>query len=158
MRKVRDIIISIACAFLAFSCEKGVEPALVDITGEWRLQTLNGVPADDVFEDENLDVFVSFSSDGNFETYQRLSGGTRFVRYYGTWTVSGTTADGTYSDGTRWNTYEVSLLDGGETLVMTSGLEECVYYRTEIPESVLENSIDYVSMKSSSLTVPGKFL
>lgn len=145
--------------FAAFSCGAGDEPAAVDISGDWRLMTVNGVPADDVFEDEHVDIFMSLSADGNFETFQRLVGGETFVRYYGTWKVSGTIATGTYSDGSPWNAaYEVSVSDDGETLTMRSGMEECVYYRAEIPGSVSDNAIDYILTRSFPAGVAGRLL
>lgn len=147
MKTVCRIILLFFGLYISMSCRKDDEPALVDITGEWKLVTLNGAAISDIFEDEALDVFLSFSGDGTFETFQRRLGSEVFVRYYGSWNVSGTTADGTYSDGQPWGaSYEVSVEDDGQILNMTSDMEFCTYIRAEVLESIRENAIDYTLM------------
>lgn len=149
MKKFYRILLSCISVLAAFSCDKGDGPALVDISGEWRLVSVNGESAGEVLGDEHLDIFLSLSENGGFEIFQRLLGSSTFVRYYGSWAVHGTVASGAYSDGTPWNaSYEVSLSDGGQTLVMTSGMEQCIYSRAEILDSIREGAVDYTMTKS----------
>lgn len=151
MEKVFQAILCFACLFSFLSCEKGDEPALVDISGEWKLDSVGGIPTNGLFDDEAVDIFITFSSDAAFETFQRRKGGGIFIRYFGTWEMKGKTVSGKYSDGKPWRTeYQAALENEGETLTLTSGNEVCVYVRAEVPDSVREKAVDYTETKSAA--------
>lgn len=122
------------------SCKK--EEKKDQLSGEWKLTSLNGVSVSELSTEDgrDYDVYVSFSQDG-FETFQRKVGGDRYVRYYGTYQSDGTTVSGKYSDGAAWaETYSISV--DGNVLTMTGQSNVCVYDKTEIPASVRSTAID----------------
>lgn len=144
-----------------FSCKKdAADPALVNIEGEWQLVSVNGEDAGSMFGGDGLEVYLGFSADGTFETFQKLDGSDVYVRYSGRYSIHGTTASGTYSDGSPWAAdYSVSLTEDRSGMTMSAGSEECVYTRTSIPDVVRDNVSERAGVKSGGEDVlSGRFL
>ena len=156
-------LFSLFVAFLpVLSCSDKLDDGSTSIMeGEWKLTSMGGIQASDLAQDEHgaLDVYLAFYADGSFETFQRLSDSDRYVRYGGTFSMSGDTASGTYDDGLSWGApYTVRL--EGDTLVMSANGEDCVYARTAIPEDVRNNAVAPVWSRTDSVsdTLPERFL
>ncbi len=162
MRRLLKAAAALMLMVSAIACKKdGGDPAMVDMSGEWKLSTLNGTGTDSMFGGEGLDIYLYFGSDGSFETFERLQDSEMYAHYSGTYSISGYTASGTYSDGTSWGaSYTVSLSEDGATLTMTAGSEECVYAKTAIPSEVRDNISHRAALKSTenAEAYPGKFL
>lgn len=152
----------VAAAVLLISCgQNDKKKDGADISGEWKLESIGGVPASELSKDSigGLDVYLSFATDGTFETFQRLVDGKVYMKYDGTYSVVGVTATGSYSDGSLWDDSYSVRVEGGETLVMTAGGYDCVYKKTGIPAEVRSQAVSGVDLKSVSETqLPGKFL
>ena len=153
------LIFAALCACLITpGCSK--EPEKADITGEWKLETVNAVPASELSTDGygGLDIYVSFSADMVFEIFQRLNGGTSYCRYSGTYNIIvPDTATGSYSDGNSWGAeYKVWISEDGDTLVMTGDGDECIYSRCVIPEEVRSSALEVRS--GNGLTPEERFL
>lgn len=151
----------ISIAAVSSSCNKEDGNGASILAGEWKLTEIGGVQASDLAKDEigGLDLYLSFDAAGNFETFQRLGGSQRYVRYSGTYSVSGSTATGLYSDGTAWGAdYGVSLEGDGTTLVMSANGEDCRYTKTSIPEEVRNTAVEPFVVKSSEEALPPHFL
>lgn len=149
-------------ASLMVSCGKKGDDA-VDISGEWKLESVGGIPADDIFHDSigGLDRYICFGTDGSFETFERLVEGNRYMRYSGSYSVTGTAASGTYSDGSAWGAiYSVRIEQDGSVLVMSASEEDCVYKKTAVPSEVRSNSTEAADLKSASEETgyPDRFL
>lgn len=115
-------------AFLGTSCEKEDYPALIE--GEWHYAT------------DECDIYISFTSEGSFELFQRLGEG-RYRLYNGSWRLKEETLSGEYNDGNPWgSSYKVSF-EGSDKMTLTAnnGSKEAITYtRKSIPEEVLNNS------------------
>lgn len=156
------VAVLFAAALVLLSCGNGKEEDDPGISGEWKLESVGGIAADELFKDEigGLDRYVCFTQDGMFETFERLVDGNIYLRYDGTYSLSGVTASGVYSDGSSWGaSYTVKIEEGGDVLVMSAEGEDCVYRKAGVPADVRSQAIDAVSLKSVSDTaLSGKFL
>ena len=131
-------IISVLCAAMFFvGCGNEedtpkVDPA-VKIIGEWHCAP----------EGYDVDVYVAFGDEGDFDEYQRLGEG-RYRHYNGTYIVDNGVLSGLYADGTEWgSTYTISF--SGDTMTLTANNESAeaiVYTMTTIPEEVKEEAIE----------------
>lgn len=141
---------TVLAAIMAVGCSRETG---VNITGEWKLVSVGGVPVANLGgEDDELSVYVSFGG-SSFETYQKKTGGERYIRYSGTYAQDGDKVSGTYSDGQPWAaSYSVAVKDG--TLTMLAGNEECVYASSSIPDKVRSEAVDAVMLKSSAVRRP----
>ena len=76
--------------------EGGGKPAagLEHIVNEWKLATWGGA-------DAPFTVYIDFNEDNTYEMYQQVYG-LEFVKFSGTYNVSGSIVTGTYSDGQNW--------------------------------------------------------
>ena len=73
MRRLLKAAVALMLMVSAIACKKdGGDPAMVDMSGEWKLSTLNGTGTDSMFGGEGLDIYLYFGSDGSFETFERL--------------------------------------------------------------------------------------
>lgn len=164
MKNIALKLLPAVCVLLtAMSCSDRLDERSSVLEGEWKLSSIGGIPASDLAQDDfgALDVYIAFYGTGTFETFQRLAGSGRYVRYGGSFSVSGDTATGTYDDGISWGApYSVRLEDGNNVLVMSANGEDCVYDRTAIPEDVRTNAVDPVWSRSEDTTgtTPERFL
>ncbi len=134
--KVKTIASALAVLVISVSC--GKKEKALDITGEWNLVALETRAAS--IGDQTVDVYISFMSGGTFEMYQMLGAG-RYRKYSGTWTLTGSTLAGKYSDGTQWgSSYEVEKEDDVMKLSSASG-ETGTYKKSSIPDSVRSDAI-----------------
>ena len=139
MKQIMRLSILAVCAVMLVCCKKTKEQP-VDIVGDWKLESINGVPASSLATDGTggLDIYVSFAEDNTFEIFQRLHDGKSYCRYSGTYTIVNlTTVTGKYSDGNSWGA-------------------ECVYTSTAIPDDVRSSSLEVKS--SGEASVPAPFL
>ena len=122
-------------------CKKEDQPTLKDkICGEWRGVELTA----------DAGIYISFSSNGTFELYQKLDS-EGFELRRGQWNLDGDVISGTYNDQEAWATsYKVSVVGESLTLVAQYGTEETnVYVKTTIPDGVKENCSVVVKSYSS---------
>lgn len=117
------------------SCNNGTDkPAagLEHIVNEWKLATWGGA-------DAPFTVYIDFNEDNTYEMYQQVYG-LEFVKFSGTYNVSGNIVTGTYSDGQNWKSgYKASISGDFNTLVLNSQEDvsiESVYEVTLIPEDI----------------------
>lgn len=139
---IRVIAAMAAAACMLCSCGGSKTETPLDITGEWRLSDVSTKAA--VIGEENVDVYLSFSSDKKFTMYQMIGQG-RYSCFNGTWTLGGNVLNGVYADGAAWGgSYEVSLSSDKTQLVLVSAgplREADTYIRTDIPQEVIDNAI-----------------
>ncbi len=136
MMKIKTLASALAVLLISVSCGKKEKP--LDIAGEWNLVALETRAAS--IGDQTVDVYISFVSGGTFEMYQMLGTG-RYRKYSGTWTLTGKTLTGKYSDGTQWgSSYEVEKTEDMMTLSSASG-ETGTYKKSSIPDSVRSDAI-----------------
>ena len=109
------------------------------LAGEWHCAP----------EGMDVDVYVSFQSNGEFEHYQLVGEG-RYRHYTGSWYVENDILGGTYSDGTEWGSSYLMKFEG-DTMTLTATNESAelnVYTKTIIPEDVKESAIAPFSSRS----------
>ena len=145
MEKILKLVLIISVFMTLAGCKK--EPDPVGIAGEWKLESINGVPAENMAADEygSLDIYISFSDDGKFETFQRISGGEHYYRFSGTYTRAGRdVVSGIYSDGNSWAA-DYTVARESDRLTMTGGDDTCVYVSASIPDDVRDSAIEVKS-------------
>lgn len=138
MKKI--IFISMLC-MLFVGCDKDeVKDNGLDILGSWHLTELNPVETRSVtIGQENIDVYIDFSSNNTFRLYQMVGAG-KYRLFSGIWSLEGCTLSGTYDDNTIWGSnYHVALTDKRTKLTLTSAGEEYIYTKETVPDSVLSN-------------------
>lgn len=98
-----------------------------------------------VSEETVADVYISFS-EGNFVIYQKTGSLERYYMYDGTYTVTGNTLSGKYSDGTSWGSqYEVNVTGNSMQMTALNGSGEVsIYQREEIPAEVKDTAVPNV--------------
>ena len=116
--------------------------APLDITGEWQITQLTTKSVQ--VGDQTVDIYVAFTSAGNFDLYQLLGTG-RYRHYAGSWKLTESTLSGSYTDGSDWaTTYTVALDSGRTQLVLTAadGSEVQTYRKQSIPQDVTANALE----------------
>lgn len=140
MIRLRNILLELVAltAFVACGGEKDEMP--VDITGDWNLVNIQTKSA--TLGGQTVDVYILFSSDKSFTLYQMIGQG-RYHKYSGTWSMTGATLTGKYSDGKQWgSSYEVELSSSDSQMTLTSASGEVdTYKKASIPSDVVENSL-----------------
>lgn len=126
-RKFLIMLAALLMVAVVGGCKKDSGNKLSEqIIGSWELSAVDftrSVMIGDVF----VEVYVDFLSDGSFTLSQVLGAG-RAEEFSGTWTLTGSTLSGTYSDGTAWGTdYEASVTD--DVLTLVSGGDTYRYTR-----------------------------
>ena len=139
--KIWSLVALIALAMTA--CNKKPGPGGEDpkvggfdkIEQEWKLSTVNGVPAD-------FNIYISFV-DGVFALYQQAYT-LDFHFYEGEYSISGNTLSGSYFDGTAWKSdYTGGISEDGNTMTLKSTESTpvtYVYVACQIPDSVIEEA------------------
>ena len=128
-------LFTILCLLILNSCKR--EPENVNVVGEWELTDVILNTKAIQIGDEKIEVYLSFTSAGTFNIWQKLGSG-KFVAYDGKYSVAENILTGEYSDGTPLgNTYKVEV--SGSMLIMRA-LENStdVYTYTEcsIPSEI----------------------
>ena len=135
---MKRFILILASALVAVAgCRKdNPQPASGGVEGEWELVSVSFGTKSAVVGDETVEVYVEFASGGKFSLYQQLGAG-RFAAYGGSWTLSGETLSGKYSDGSSWACdYSVGSGDGSLTLTAVGSGDSYIYRSCTIPDSV----------------------
>lgn len=159
---IRIIIVAVASSLFFCSCSKEFFSRLkdsdTDVSGEWKLVSVGGVPAEDLSLDgiSGHDVYVAFS-EGRFETFERIPSTRKYVRYAGSYAVRGNVLSGTYDDGSAMGA-DYKVIVEKSALTMDPGGRQNVYESVEIPEAVRDNAYDGISFKSSGSSIPCKML
>ena len=105
------------------------------IVGEWKLATWG----DD--SESSILVYIKFHENNRFDLYQRLST-IQWMHYNGTYTMSGSSLIGVYSDGVAWaDEYEVLFSEDAICLIRKSNNNDIsIYTKANIPTHVVEES------------------
>ena len=132
MKRFFNYMIAVSAILMAFSGCKKEEipegPGLNElIIGEWK----GNVP-----EISGLEFYSSFKEDGTFDLYQK-SGDASFELFTGTYTITGNTISGKYSDGEAWGSdYIVTITENKMEWIPAAEGEKMtnVFVRAEIPD------------------------
>jgi hypothetical protein len=120
------------------------------IVGEWNLNSW----ADST--EARPQIYIAFNEDGTFELYQQQYS-VVWLRYSGTYTLTGRTLKGSYTDGTPWACdYEVDYGTEGEAkyLKLTSATDSAdvaIYGSCEIPTEIVDESRDPEAVRSVAI-------
>lgn len=135
---MKKLIYLFASICLVCSCggkDNPKEP--VSIVGEWVLSSYSTKAV--TIGTESVDIYLKFDS-SSFDIYQKLGSG-RYKHYTGTYTLSGNTLSGKYSDGKSLaSQYSVSVEN--KKLILTQypeSKEVQTFTPTTIPDSVKNN-------------------
>lgn len=115
-----------------------VAVSVANMAGEWELTAWSPSSS---FPDATHTVYLKIEGN-NFTTYQVNVNGVGVVAYTGSFELSGSTLSGKYSDNTAWgSTYEVAEMRENQMIWQATGTDEkSTYFRTEIPEDVLNRA------------------
>ncbi len=130
----------LALSLVGIICGCKKEPKNADVSGEWKMESYQGVSA----SVGDIDVYLSFDKEGGFEIFQRFGAG-HFSRYEGLYTVLKHTLSGSYQDGSLWKGDYTVEIDGDVlTLTSVSNPEDLsIFTRISIPASVRQDAEDY---------------
>ena len=132
MKKILAFV-ALMAGLLLTACGEKEEP--LNIIGTWSLKTVQTKAAS--MGGTSVDVYIVFNEDNSFSLYQKVGSAGRYSSYSGTWTLTGTSLSGKYSDGKSWgSTYEVSQDKERTTLVLSSAGEEYSYAKASLPAEV----------------------
>ncbi len=134
----RFLLILAVALVAAAACRKDNPQSVAgSIEGEWELVSVSLGTKSAVVGDETVTVYIEFASGGEFSLYQQLGAG-RFAAYGGSWTLSGETLSGKYSDGSSWACdYSVKLEESTLVLTTLTGGDVYTYRSCTIPDSVI---------------------
>ena len=131
MKRILNIILSIALLAGAVSCSKDNPEVKAGLAGEWKLVSWNGSTPD------AYTIYLELLSDGSFNLYEKYQTSS-YERRIGTFDSAGDVLKGKYSDGTPWGAdYDFEL--SGDVLTLTSSTDISVvsiYKRSTIPDEV----------------------
>lgn len=132
------LFISLVCLLFTGCKKEQTEEESLNIVGSWHLTELSQIETRSVtIGKEAIDIYIHFIADNSFHLYQKLGAG-KFRHFSGTWVLADSKLSGMYDDKTMWGTeYDVMLNEDSTELRLTSGGEEFVYIKEEIPHSVL---------------------
>lgn len=116
------------------------------IVGEWVLTEWNGS------QELPFGVYLRLSESKSFDLYQHTYN-VVWVHFTGTFSLSGNTLTGVYSDGTNWNEYTVKYNNSAEPkqikLTRKGDSEDvAIYTATEIPASVVDQASEATNVRS----------
>lgn len=108
-------------------CKKDKNEPL-DISGRWELVDIKTKAAQ--LGDQTVEVSITFNTDNTYDLSQKIGSG-RPREFSGTWTLTGTTLNGDYSDGKKWGaSYDVSVDANQMTLQpQIDGAESYIYVK-----------------------------
>lgn len=139
-------LLTMSVLLLVTACGKDDEDKaafdLKDFYGEWKLTEWESTSA-------NMDVYIDFNEDKSFDMYQKTES-VRFVKYDGTYSITGFTLSGVYSDEVVWGSDYIISFDEDKLILTSTGevMEKNVYSRTTIPDDVKQEADDNASSKS----------
>lgn len=136
MMKRFILILSVALLALVGCKKDNPQSAQLNIEGQWELVSASlGTKSANV-GGQTVSVYIEFASGGKFSLYQQLGAG-RFDSFSGSWTLSGDTLSGKYSDGSAWACdYSVKVESDKLTLTtLPDGDDSYTYSACTIPDS-----------------------
>ena len=154
MKKISYIFTALILTLVSVSCKKDKGPDIATgIVAEWHLVGMTGYEASQL-----PSVYVEFKADKSFDMYQKVGDVQRYSRYTGTYTVTGNSMNGEYSDGIKWGgdkrngiTYKVSFDGAVLCLAADNGSGEvCRYEKASLPQG--EKDAADMKTKSSSMS------
>lgn len=154
MKKISYIFTALILTLVSVSCKKDKGPDIsTEIVAEWHLVGMTGYEASQL-----PSVYVEFKADKSFDMYQKVGDVQRYSRYTGTYTVTGNSMTGEYSDGIKWGgdkrngiTYKVSFDGAVLCLAADNGSGEvCRYEKASLPQG--EKDAADMKTKSSSMS------
>ena len=154
MKKISYIFSALILTLVSVSCKKDKGPDIATgIVAEWHLVGMTGYEASQL-----PSVYVEFKADKSFDMYQKVGDVQRYSRYTGTYTVTGNSMTGEYSDGIKWGgdkrngiTYKVSFDGAVLCLAADNGSGEvCRYEKASLPQG--EKDAADMKTKSSSMS------
>ena len=154
MKKISYIFTALILTLVSVSCKKDKGPDIATgIVAEWHLVGMTGYEASQL-----PSVYVEFKADKSFDMYQKVGDVQRYSRYTGTYTITGNSMTGEYSDGIKWGgdkrngiTYKVSFDGAVLCLAADNGSGEvCRYEKASLPQG--EKDAADMTTKSSSMS------
>lgn len=139
MKKIFKLLLCLSIISAAVSCGNESGPDVSSqIVGEWHLVKMTGLS-----ESATPQIYIDFRSDSSFELYQKVGDVMRYRKYTGTYTVSGSTVSGVYSDGIMWGGDKKTGVDymvsfDGDLMSMTAQNESgevCTYEKKALSDS-----------------------
>lgn len=112
------------------------KPDKGSIIGQWQLSSITTKAS---IGSETIDVYLEFTSDGNFSIYQVVGAG-RPRLYTGSYTYADGVLKGKYADGTSIKPYDVTCSKGELKLTPQGGKEVDTYKSATIPQSVKDSA------------------
>lgn len=111
--------------------------------GEWVLTEWNGS------KELPFGVYIRFNEDNTFDLYQHTYT-VLWVHYTGTFSLNGSTLNGVYSDGEKWNQYTIKYNSETNQIRLTNSdkNEEGIYSATTIPAEIIEDATEAVNVRS----------
>lgn len=116
-----------------------VEATMENMHGEWKLTAWSGSVG---FPDDQHTVYLRLDKSGSFALYQININNAGVEVYNGTFALNGRTITGNYSDGAAWaSDYNLEEIRQNQMIwqVGSTG-EKSTYFRTQIPEDVLNRA------------------
>ena len=138
---MKKFLLMAACVLALSACKKeGSDeptPAGGSIVGAWELSS---VATKATVGDVQVNVYVEFGEDNSFTLYQKVGEG-RYTKFDGTYTLATDgKLSGSYSGGSAWGPYDVTLNGDSLTLASSNGKEVDTYKKiSAIPEIVTNN-------------------
>ena len=114
--------------------------------GDWALTEWNGST------NLSLGVYLSLNEDNTFVLYQHFSD-VLWEKYEGTYTLSGNTLSGVYSDGVKWADYTIKYNNGEKKQIKLTRKDDAedvsIYTATDIPAEVVDNATAPAAVRST---------
>ena len=117
MKRILNILTAaLLLLSLATSCES--TPTIQEgIIGEWQLTEMAGVQSSEL----STYIYIDFHSDMSFDMFQKVGQVTRYRKFVGTYSLTGSIISGQYKDGKKWGSdYRATLEADGQVLVLTA--------------------------------------
>ena len=144
MKRIKALILLTISTIALWSCSKDNRSEIPSVVGEWKLENYFGQNASDGVP---VEVYIGFSADMTFVSYQRLGGG-HYESFSGKYTFSDGVISGVYEDGIPWGGRYGCSVDGDLltlSLIGDDGIQS-VYLRTTIPDTVKKDAEDYATI------------
>ncbi|MBQ5648482.1 MAG: lipocalin family protein [Alistipes sp.] len=107
------------------------------LVGDWVLTEWNSST------ELPMGVYLSLNEDNTFVLYQHLSD-VLWEKYEGTYTLSGNTLSGVYSDGVEWADYTIKYNNGDTKQIKLTRKDDAedvsIYTATDIPAEVIDSA------------------
>ena len=139
MKGIKYLALTIGALLLLASCSKSKKDDSVPsaLLGSWEITNIAVKSA--TIGGENVDVFLTFTSDKKCTEYQKLGSAGRYAVYNGTFKASKSSITRHFDDGTPDKTYKWK--SEGDNLIIIDGDMEQTFAPVEaIPQAVLDST------------------